>query len=149
MEVWLLWPQLWLRTVLDNSNLWPSVNPAIVKTVWFRRRIFCTLNQWKIPAILLFSKKINSASWKEPKNQVSVFIFHRTKSKIVNFFVYMLVNYVKSEKMVPFIYFFFQKSRYFSFRAKIFWRQYCLLLIHFSPNKQSFRSQKKVPYFLE
>ena len=43
-----------------------------------------------------FFQKINSASWKEQKNQVSVFIFHRTKRKIVNFFVYMLVNYVKS-----------------------------------------------------
>ena len=25
-------------------------------------------NQWKVPAILLFYKKINSATWKEQKN---------------------------------------------------------------------------------
>ena len=45
-------------------------------------------NQWKIPAILLFYKKVNSASWKQQKNEVSAFIFRRTKCKIVIFFVY-------------------------------------------------------------
>ena len=40
-------------------------------------------------------------------------------------------------------FFFFKKRRYFSFRVKIFGRQYCFLLIHFSPNKQSFRTQKR------
>ena len=34
-----------------------------------RRRLLRILyNQWKIPAILLFYKKINSATWKEQKN---------------------------------------------------------------------------------
>ena len=44
-------------------------------------------NQWKVPAILLFYKKINSATWKEQKNLLFAFIFHRTTCKIVTFFV--------------------------------------------------------------
>ena len=40
-----------------------------------------------VPAILLFYKKINSATRKEQKNKLSAFIFHRTTCKIVTSFV--------------------------------------------------------------
>ena len=48
---------------------------------------FSKSSQWKVPAILLFYKKINSATWKEQKNQLSAIIFHRKTCKIVTFFV--------------------------------------------------------------
>ena len=33
-----------------------------------QERFLELFNQWKVPAILLFYKKINSATWKEQKN---------------------------------------------------------------------------------
>ena len=46
------------------------------------------LNQWKIPAIILFYKKVNYASLKEQKTYVSAFIFRRIKCKMFTFFIY-------------------------------------------------------------
>ena len=34
----------------------------------FELKILGYYNQWKVPAILIFYKKINSATWKEQKN---------------------------------------------------------------------------------
>ena len=46
----------------------PIIENLSYKTTSYISHKWRYLNQWKVPAILLFYKKINSATWKEQKN---------------------------------------------------------------------------------
>ena len=65
-------------------------------------------NQWKVPAILLFYKKINSATWKEQKINFLHLFFIEQQAKLLPFLL-MLVDQLKSQKK----YLFRKKGRVF------------------------------------
>ena len=57
--------------------------------------LLLVLNQWKVPAILLFYKKINSATWKEQKINFLHLLFIEQRAKLLPFLL-ILVDQTKS-----------------------------------------------------